>query len=151
MNPRKPRPVLPRKGAIIELDQDDLKSEVIIHKNLTQDVLLTTEDKMKLALIEYRDVLSARGEWLSASVLVLSFLSSLLLSNFKDVGPISASTWQAVYLIFLIMAVVRFLNIVIKIYQNRKRARIDFVIDKIKQADGIEPVMKKPGKPPGGE
>src|SRR5512140_3171047 len=107
MIPQKPRPVSPRKGAIIELDQDDLKSEVIIHKNLTQDVLLTTEDKMKLALIEYRDVLTARSEWLSAAVLVLSFLSSLLLSDFKDVGPISAATWQAIYFIFLVLAVIR--------------------------------------------
>ena len=38
----------PRKGAVIELEQEDLNSDVIIHKNLTQDVLVTTEDKMKL-------------------------------------------------------------------------------------------------------
>ena len=139
----KAKPATPRKGAIIELDQEDLKSEVIIHKNLTQDVLLTTEDKMRLALIEYRDVLTARSEWLSAAVLVLSFLSSLLLSNFKDVGPISAATWQAIYFIFLVLAIVRFLNIVIKMYQYRKRARIDFVIDKIKQTDGANQKIKK--------
>jgi len=145
MIPQKPKPMPPRKGAIIELDQDDLKSEVIIHKNLTQDVLLTTEDKMKLALIEYRDVLTARSEWLSAAVLVLSFLSSLLLSDFKDVGPISAATWQAIYFIFLMLAVVRFVNVVVKMYQYRKRARIDWVISKIKQSDGNEPIIKNTG------
>jgi hypothetical protein len=143
MIPPRPRPNSPRKGAIIELDQEDLRSEVIIHKNLTQDVLLTTEDKMKLALIEYRDVLTARSEWLSAAVLVLSFLSSLLLSDFKDVGPISAATWQAIYFIFLMLAVFRFVNVVWKMYQNRRRARIDFVINKIKQSDGFEPEVKE--------
>jgi hypothetical protein len=142
MTSQKPRAPFPRKGAVIELDQEDLRSEVIIHKNLTQDVLLTTEDQMKLALIEYRDVLAARSEWLSSAVLVLSFLSSLLLSDFKDVGPITAATWQAVYFIFLILAVFRFGNVVIKMYQNRKRARIDFVISKIK-ADGLEPEVKE--------
>ena len=67
-----PRPS-PRKGAVIELEQDDLNSEVIIHKNLTQDVLVTTEDKMKLTLIEYREILASRNEWLGAGTLTLSF------------------------------------------------------------------------------
>ncbi len=143
MIPQKPKPIPPRKGAIIELDQDDLKSEVIIHKNLTQDVLLTTEDKMKLALIEYRDVLTARSNWLSAAVLVLSFLSSLLLSDFKDVGPITAATWQAIYFIFLVLAIIQFVNVLVKMYLYRKRAHIDFVINKIKQTDRGEPEAKE--------
>jgi hypothetical protein len=142
MTSQKPRAPFPRKGAVIELDQEDLRSEVIIHKNLTQDVLLTTEDKMKLALIEYRDVLTARNEWLSSALLVLSLLSSLLLSDFKDVGPITAATWQSIYFIFLVLVVVRFGNVVIKMVQHRKRARIDFVISKIK-ADGLEPEVKE--------
>jgi hypothetical protein len=142
MTSQKPRAPFPRKGAVIELDQEDLRSEVIIHKNLTQDVLLTTEDKMKLALIEYRDVLTARNEWLSSALLVLSLLSSLLLSDFKDVGPITAATWQSIYFIFLVLVVVRFGNVVIKMVQHRKRSRIDFVISKIK-ADGLEPEVKE--------
>ena len=123
----------PRKGAVIELDEEDLKSEVIIHKNLTQDLLVTTEDKMKLALYEYRDTLASRGEWLGAGVLTLSFLSSLLLTEFKDIGPLSSETWQAVYLIFFLLAMARFINIVVRMYQNRHKARIDYLINKIKQ------------------
>lgn len=142
MIPQKPRAASTRKGAVIELDQEDLRSEVIIHKNLTQDVLLTTEDKMKLALIEYRDVLTARSEWLSSALIVLSLVSTLLLSDFKDVGPLTAATWQSIYFIFLVLAVVRFGNVVIKMYQHRKRARIDFVISKIK-ADGVEAEIKE--------
>ena len=84
----------PRKGAVIELDQEDLKSEVIIHKNLTQDVLLTTEDKMKLTLIEYKDILASRGEWLGAAYAAFALLAALLTSDFKDIGPITGSTWQ---------------------------------------------------------
>ncbi len=127
----------PRKGAVIELDEEDLKSEVIIHKNLTQDLVVTTEDKMKLALIEYRDTLASRGEWLSAAVLTLSFLSSLLLTDFKDIGPLTSETWQAVYFIFFLAALVRFVTIVVKMYQNRHKAKIDHLISKIKQADGV--------------
>jgi hypothetical protein len=132
MTPPRQRATTPHKGAIIELEEADLKSDVIIHKNLTQDVLLTTEDRMKLALIEYRDTLASRSDWLGAGVLTLSFLSSLLLTTFKDIGPLSAETWRAVYFIFFIMALARFINILIKTYQNRQKSQIDYVINKIK-------------------
>jgi len=124
----------PRKGAVIELEQEDLNSDVIIHKNLTQDVLVTTEDKMKLTLIEYREILASRNEWLGAATLAFSFLSTLLLTTFKDIGPLSAATWQAVYLIFFLLAFARLVNILVKMYQNRKRASINYIIKKIKQA-----------------
>ncbi len=132
--PKSSRPAASRKGAIIELEEEALKSEVIIHKNLTQDVLLTTEDKMKLALIEYRDSLASRSDWLGAGVLTLSFLSSLLLTTFKDIGPLSAETWRAIYFIFFILALARFINILIKTFQNSKKAQIDYVISKIKES-----------------
>ena len=128
----------PRKGAIIELEQEDLKSDVIIHKNLTQDVLLTTEDKMKLTLIEYREVLASRAEWLGAGVLALSFLSSLLFTGFKDIGPLKASTWQAIYAIFFILSFGRFAIVVYKMYVNRKKATINYVIRRIKQSGSQE-------------
>ena len=128
----------PRKGAIIELEQEDLKSDVIIHKNLTQDVLLTTEDKMKLTLIEYREVLASRAEWLGAGVLALSFLSSLLFTGFKDIGPLKASTWQAIYAIFFILSFGRFLIVVYKMYVNRKKATSNYVIRRIKQSGSQE-------------
>jgi hypothetical protein len=123
----------PKRGAIIELDQEDFQSEVVIHKNLTQDVLLTTEDKMKLTLIEYREVLASRNEWLGAGTLTLSFLSSLVLTNFKDIGPISAATWQASYLLFFLLALARFINVLYRMYANRNKASIDYVIKRIKQ------------------
>jgi hypothetical protein len=128
----------PRKGAIIELEQEDLKSDVIIHKNLTQDVLLTTEDKMKLTLIEYREVLASRAEWLGAGVLALSFLSSLLFTSFKDIGSLKASTWQAIYAIFFILSFGRFVIVVYKMYVNRKKATINYVIRRIKQSGSQE-------------
>ena len=127
-----------RKGAIIELEQEDLKSDVIIHKNLTQDVLLTTEDKMKPTLIEYREILASRSEWVGAGTLAFSFLSTLLLSSFKTVGPISGTTLQAVYIIFFLAATARFVQVLVKLYANRKKASINYVIRKIKQSNTQE-------------
>ena len=128
-----PRP-LPRKGATIELDQEDFKSEVIIHKNLTQDVLLTTEDKMKLTLIEYKEILAPRGEWLGAALTAFSLLGSLLVSNFKDVGPLKAATWQAIYGMFFVLFFYRFVAGLVKMYKNRNKVDINYIIKQIKQS-----------------
>jgi hypothetical protein len=128
----------PKKNAVIELEQEDFQGEVVIHKNLTQDVVVTTEDKMKLTLIEYREILSSRSEWLGAATLAFSFLSTLLLTTFKNIGPLSAATWQAVYLIFFLLAFARLINVLVKMYQNRKKASINYIIRKIKQSGNVE-------------
>jgi len=130
MNPRK---LSSSKGAIIELDEKDLKGEIVIHKNLTQDLLVTTEDKMKLAIIEYRDVLASRGEWIGAGALVFSFMSPLLLANFKDIGPFAAETLRAIYFVLCALAFYRFISILIRVTQNRHKTSIDYLINKIKR------------------
>ncbi|MCL2149743.1 MAG: hypothetical protein FWH51_02260 [Dehalococcoidia bacterium] len=129
-----PRKLPSRKGAIIELDDEDLEGEIIIHKNLTQDLLVTTEDKMKLALIEYRDVLISRDEWVSAGALVFSFMSPLLIANFRDAGPFTAETWRTIYFFFLALASYRFVTVFIKMTRNRHKSKIGYMINKMKQA-----------------
>jgi len=128
-----PKKLPSANGAVIELDEEDLQGDIIIHKNLTQNLLVTTEDKMKLALIEYRDMLASRGEWVGAGMLVFSFMSPLLLANFKDIGPFTAEILQSVYFVFCALAFYRFINILIKVTQNRHKTNLDFLINKIKQ------------------
>ena len=90
------------------------------------------------ALIQHRETLNSRAEWLGAATLAFSFLSTLLLTTFKDIGPLSAATWQAVYLIFFILALARLVNILVKMYVNRKKSTIDYVIKRIKQSASQE-------------
>jgi hypothetical protein len=120
----------PKKGAVIELEE--LTSDFKIHKNLTQDVILTTQDKLRLALIEHRDVLSSKREWISAGSLALSFLSTILLANFKDGLGLSADTWRALYGLFFSLALVWLINSLVMLVKNRKRRDIDYLIKEIK-------------------
>ena len=48
-------------------------------------------------------------------------------------GPIKAGTWQALYFLFFILALLRFINIVYKMIVNRKKVNPDYIIGKIKQ------------------
>jgi len=120
---------IPKKGAVIELEE--ITGDFKIHKNLTQDVIMTTQDKLRLALIEHRDVLSSKREWISAGSLALSFLSTLLLANFKDSLGLSADTWRALYGLFFSLALIWLINSLVNLVKNRKRRDIDYLIKEI--------------------
>ena len=126
----------PRRGAIIELE--DMTPDYKIHKNLTQDVILTTQDKLRLALIEHRDVLAGKREWISAGSLALSLLSTLLLTTFQDKLGLSASTWQAMYALFFVFASVWLVKSLMSLYKNRKKREIDYLISQIKETSQRE-------------
>ncbi len=130
-----------RKGAIIELE--GLPGDFKIHKNLTQDVIMTTQDKLRLAIIEYRDVLASRKEWISAGSLSLSLLTSLMLAQFQDKLGLSADTWRALYGFFFSLAFFWLINSLIRLYRNRKRGDVDYLIQQIKQV-GEQGGDKKP-------
>jgi hypothetical protein len=122
---------MPRRGAIIELE--DMTPEYKVHKNLTQDVILTTQDKLRLALIEHRDVLAGKREWISAGSLALSLLSTLLLTTFEDKLGLSSSTWQAMYALFFVFALIWLTKSLLSLYKNRKKREIDYLINEIKE------------------
>jgi hypothetical protein len=104
-----------------------------VHKNLTQDVILTTQDKLRLALIEHRDVLSSKREWISAGSLSLSLLSTLLLTTFEDNLGLSAATWQALYSLFFVFAMIWLVKSLYSLIKNRKKREIDYLIKQIKE------------------
>jgi hypothetical protein len=60
------------------------------------------------------------------------------LTTFKDIGPLKATTWQAVYFIFFLAAMARFISVLYKMYHNRKKASINYVIRRIKQSGSQE-------------
>jgi hypothetical protein len=120
-----------QKGATIDLEE--LTGDINIHKNLTQDVILTTEDKLRLVLLEHQSMLSSKKEWISGATLSLSLLSSLLLTNFKDGLGLSADTWRAAYGLFFMMALFWFINSLYKLFKNRKRMSVDYLLKEIQQ------------------
>ncbi len=125
-----------RKGAVIELEE--LTTDFKIHKNLTQDVIMTTQDKLRLALIEHREALASRQEWISAATLALSLITTLALTSFEDRLGLSAATWRALYGLCFLMALYWLATALIKLFRNRKRGDVDYLIKQIKEVGHVE-------------
>ena len=126
----------PRKGAIIELDE--LAQDFKIHKNLSQDVIMTTQDKLRLALIEHREVLASRREWVSAASLALSLITTLTLTSFQPRLGLPASTWQAIYAVAFVAALFWLISALVRLYRNHNKGDVDYLIKQIKEVGRME-------------
>ena len=69
-----------------------------IHKNLDQEIIVTTVDKAKLCLIENRDLLHHQREWLTPFGLLVAIVTTLVASTFQDFG-MDAAVWEALYVL----------------------------------------------------
>jgi hypothetical protein len=66
--------------------------------SLPQDVITTTEDKVRLTLMDYLKKTEKRKAWLTPMGLTISLTLTLMMSAFKNWG-LTADTWKAIFII----------------------------------------------------
>ena len=76
----------------------DIFDESVIYKNVRQEFVVTTSDKLKLNLIEYQKAIGARKDWLTPFGVFLSLLLTITTAEFKDTLNIGKETWKAFFL-----------------------------------------------------
>ncbi len=97
--------------------------------SLPQDVITTTEDKVRLTLSDYLKKMEKKRGWLTPMGLLISFTLTLMMSGFKDWG-LSADTWKA---IFIIGDAVFFIWLVYAVIQSFRSVKLDDVIAELKK------------------
>jgi hypothetical protein len=102
-----------------------------VHLNVGQDVIVVTEDRLRLCLRDHLDALATRRTWLTPLSLVITIGVVLVSSSFKDF-LFSASTWEAVFIIGL--AVCGLWLIVSCIKALRTRVNLDLTVRRIKES-----------------
>jgi phosphoglycerol transferase MdoB-like AlkP superfamily enzyme len=132
----------PPQGARINIGTSkDLEtvSELYL-TSLPQDVISTTEDKLRLTLGEYLKKTEKKKGWITPLGLMISFTLTLMTSAFKDLG-LSAATWKAIFIIAVIAAFVWLVYSVIGAFQSVK---IDNVISELrKHSDSMIKFVKR--------
>ena len=69
-----------------------------VHLNVSQEVIVTTEDKMRLCLSEHLKRMEKRKSWVAPLGILGAIVVTLVTSTFKDMG-LDAATWKAVFII----------------------------------------------------
>ena len=100
---------------------------------LPQDVITTTEDKLRLCLSDYLKKMEKKKSWLTPMGLTISFTLTLMTSSFKDLG-LSAATWRALFIIGVIAA---FSWLIYSIIEASRSVKIEDIIIELKKHSGL--------------
>ena len=112
--------------------EPSLSGAMTIHKNLDQNILAVSEDKLRLCLIEHREALSSRLKWLTPFTLLLSLVATISTSTFHETAGIKPESWFAVFLICSVLSLIWFLYEIAKMIVTWKNGSVDKLIQSIK-------------------
>jgi uncharacterized membrane protein YqjE len=70
-----------------------------VHLNVSQEVIITTEDKLKLCLSQYLEKMEVKNSWIAPLGVLLTIIVTIITSTFKEIG-LSADTWKAIFIVF---------------------------------------------------
>lgn len=105
---------------------------VNVHKNINQELIIISEDRLKLKLIEYENCRKKIYDWISPLAISITLVITLITADFKSALWLSGDVWHAFFIILTIIAIgwcgISFYNC----SQNRKIS-IESVIEEIKQ------------------
>jgi hypothetical protein len=95
---------------------ENLVQNTELSLNIGQNIITTTEDKVRLAVLTHLKRIEDRRAWLAPGGIFLSILAAFVTADFKNVW-LPAATWQAVFficsvasLVWLIISIVKALR-----------------------------------------
>lgn len=72
--------------------------EVEVYPNLSQQVIMTTEDRLKLCLKENMKKAEKKNDWITPFSLLIAIITSFVTASFKDF-IVSSKTWEAIFIL----------------------------------------------------
>jgi hypothetical protein len=103
-----------------------------ICSNTKTDFIEITEDKLENILIKFLKDLKDSSGWLTPLSIFLTILIVHLTADFKQFLSIPKEIWSAIFYLALVICFVWFIYKVFFAIKNRKKVRIDYLINKIK-------------------
>ncbi len=112
---------------------NEINAKVKHYKNVDQNFITITEDKMNLILIKHLNEIEDKKLWIAPlGIFITLLLIPLTTEKFKDAFSISASVWQAACYIAMVIFFIWFIILGLKSWAARKTT-IESVINKLKQ------------------
>ncbi|OPH61226.1 hypothetical protein BC351_14890 [Paenibacillus ferrarius] len=103
-----------------------------LHNSLNQDVVLTTSDKLKLALTKYKDGLIAKTAWITPLSLFVTLVAAIIATDFKKI-IISAELWQALFYLMTLASFVWLIASLIRKFRTKENAEDRFIKEILNQ------------------
>lgn len=111
----------------------DAKQYENIYDHSKSELLNITIDRLKLKLKEHEESLKYKSLALAFFSIILAILLTFATTNFKDALGLSAYTWQAFFL--LVLVILSIVSIHYSVNWFRKKITIDKIIDDFKKKE----------------
>ncbi|ABM25694.1 hypothetical protein Sputw3181_2877 [Shewanella sp. W3-18-1] len=103
--------------------------------NVKTDLIEITEDKLENILLKHLKKMETRKGWLAPLGLLISVVLANVTAAFTAKFGISASTWEAVFILGAIGSGIWFITSLIAMKLNWKESTTDFLISQIKDSE----------------
>jgi len=111
---------------------DELSKNLTIHKNVKQEIIITTSDKIKLVLISTKEILKAQRDWWTPLGLLISFITTLYTTDFKDSLGLSKDSWRAIFIILTLVSSIWLITTLFKLIKTWGQDDLNKIIEQIK-------------------
>lgn len=108
-----------------------------VHTNLHQEMIIVTEDKLRLWLGEYEEGITAKQKWAIPLGIFLTVFVALLTSDFKNF-LLTAGEWEGIFI--LLAAIMVLLSIVYGMRAFRSEKKED-AIERLKRGSVVSGTM----------
>ena len=120
----------------------DYVQQTKVHLNFDQNVVIITEDRLELCLRNHLGCISHRKAWITPVSLLAAFIATLCTSTFNDSFGLPAATWQALFVLFVIVTGIW--SVISVVAAFRLKSSLRQLIDEIKKSAKLANGSDKP-------
>jgi len=103
------------------------------HKNIDQEVIVASEDKVRLYLEDYQKALTSRRDWIAPLTTGASLLmATISVDSFKNKFGFSPDTWTAMVNISLGLSIIWLLIASLNICRNWRKGSTEMLISRLR-------------------
>ena len=77
----------------------ELAKGVVVHRNLQQEIIVTTTDRMRLCLMRHQAILSGRTAWIAPLGILSALVGVLVAADFRDRLFLDKDQWKLIFTI----------------------------------------------------
>lgn len=115
-------------NATIDLLHEGLKQSAV-HVNLGQQMMILTEDRLRLDLNEWSSSTKRRRQWQVPAGMLLTEVAAFVTSSFHDTVGISGQQWEALFRTLIVVTVFWLLAALVR---GRRASSADSLIERLK-------------------
>jgi hypothetical protein len=112
----------------------------VIHRNIASDVIITTEDKVKICLLTHVANMEKKKDWIAPLGILITIIITLITTTFNSLY-LGSAVWQAV---FVMAAVLSGIWLIVTVYHALNAEKIEDIIMALKNQNSRVTASESP-------